>query len=223
MLFEAFESVLIIAGGSGSEYKTSLTSLHPLTPISVSFGLGVVRGLIANVHESTAACKNLTLVWTVKNREYLDALGPLLNDLLRSVEGIELVQPDFHLTVILAHSTKLASSDSPPPSPTAVLSGKEIASPVGEKQMAPPLLETAPGPQETTLTTVILIEGGRPNLAVILEEAVELAGTGKGGLGVGSCGPKQLTDGVEKLVRLLPKEERKRVGGVEVHTERFSL
>jgi len=35
---------------------------------SVSFGLGVIRGLINDVRRGNAACKHLTLVWTVRHR-----------------------------------------------------------------------------------------------------------------------------------------------------------
>lgn len=47
--------------------------------------------------------------------------------------------------------------------------------------------------------------------------------TSKGGVGVGVCGPSGLVQSMEKLVRDLPKEERKRVGGVEIYAEAFSL
>jgi len=44
-----------------------------------------------------------------------------------------------------------------------------------------------------------------------------------GGVGVGACGPVALIESVERLVNAVEREERKRVGGVEVHAEQFSL
>jgi ferric-chelate reductase len=54
-----------------------------------------------------------------------------------------------------------------------------------------------------------------------LDEVV--AGTMDGGVGVGACGPSGMVDGVERLVGCVSKGETKRVGGVEIHAERFSL
>jgi ferric-chelate reductase len=65
------------------------------------------------------------------------------------------------------------------------------------------------------------ISQGRPDLSNLLNRVI--ANTGVGGVGVGACGPSGLVDGVEKLVRAVSREEQKRVGGVELHSERFSL
>ncbi len=61
----------------------------------------------------------------------------------------------------------------------------------------------------------------RPDLSVILDDVIKT--TVGGGVGVGACGPGFLVEGLQKLVNAVPKEEKKRVGGVEIHAERFSL
>lgn len=61
---------------------------------------------------------------------------------------------------------------------------------------------------------------GRPDLAAILTDVLK---TARGGVGVGACGPAALVDKVQRLVRAVPSGENKRVGGVELHAEQFSL
>jgi hypothetical protein len=65
------------------------------------------------------------------------------------------------------------------------------------------------------------IQPSRPDLLALLKDV--MANTEEGGVGVGACGPVQMVLGLEKLVRELDKGEKKRVGGVEMHSERFSL
>lgn len=61
----------------------------------------------------------------------------------------------------------------------------------------------------------------RPDLRSILDDVVKV--TLRGGVGVGVCGPSGLVQSVEKLVRGLSTEEKKRVQGVEIYAEAFSL
>ena len=61
----------------------------------------------------------------------------------------------------------------------------------------------------------------RPDLAGIFGEVISVASGG--GVGVGACGPGQMVEGVERLVAAVSGLERKRVGGVEMHAERYSL
>lgn len=65
------------------------------------------------------------------------------------------------------------------------------------------------------------LDKGRPDLKVLLAEIV--AATGDGGLGVGLCGPAGMVEQAERLCRGYDKSALARVGGIQVHAERFSL
>lgn len=112
-----------------------------------------------------------------------------------------MIQPDFHLDLILCYTAK-----------TETLATKL------EGEASRPL--DAFNNLETPLIRV-RVRNGRPDLAEVLDEVVRT--TVDGGVGVGACGPGGMVEGVERLVHHLPSAERKRVGGVEVHAERFSL
>ncbi|WWD19441.1 hypothetical protein CI109_103901 [Kwoniella shandongensis] len=172
----------------------------------ISFGLGVTAGLLAEAKKGRAACMNLTLVWTVRTKAELDGLGRQLQDLVASALKVTDSQPDFRLTLILSH-TVLLDLGIPP---------VEVAEEKVEKTKITSLLK-----EMETDTISVQLRSGRPDLKQILEDVVRT--TAKGGVGVGVCGPHALSYHVEELVFNVTQEDRKRVGGVEVHAERFSL
>ena len=73
----------------------------------------------------------------------------------------------------------------------------------------------------TSQNTTVEVVNSRPDLSQMLKAV--LGSTSSGGVGVGSCGPIPLVEQVENLARKVDKAEKARVGGVEVHVERFSL
>jgi ferric-chelate reductase len=68
-----------------------------------------------------------------------------------------------------------------------------------------------------------MIHQGRPDIPAILAKLIAIQPDGNGGLGVGACGPTGLGDSVERIVKAVPCVDRRRIGGVELHVERFSL
>ncbi|ORY23691.1 hypothetical protein BCR39DRAFT_590872 [Naematelia encephala] len=189
-IFPAFSSVLIVVAGSG-----------------ISFGLGTVAGLLVDIRRGKAACKQLTMVWTVRSRAIIDALAPQILKLDQSAEGLELVQPDFRLNMILCFTAPVA----------AVVTNNEDVRP----SLAFKSLAEASTTHLETASNQITILNRRPDLREILDDVVR--NTTDGGVGVGGCGPAGMVDDLEKMVRGVPRIDRQRVGGVELHSERFSL
>lgn len=139
--------------------------------------------------------------------ENIDALAPQLEALLRT-------PPDFQFDLVLCYTAKVAVAPSGEKPSVSVSEGKTG-------------LRLSALCAQSTESTRITILNRRPDLTAILVDVVErtmpLTGGGNGGVGVGACGPAVMVDDLEKLVYHFPKAEAKRVGGVEMHAERFSL
>ncbi|CAD6590389.1 MAG: hypothetical protein TREMPRED_005719 [Tremellales sp. Tagirdzhanova-0007] len=174
-IFPAFSSVLVVVGGSG-----------------VSFGLGVIRGLISDMYHGRALCKHLTLVWTVRHQNHLEALVPIFEAMLSSASNLESVQPDFHLDLILCSTA--------PVDPLARNVEKKSA---GSELDRLSRLETP--------ATRVRVLNRRPDVSGILTEV--LRNTLGGGVGVGVCGPGMLVEGMQRFVHALPLTERNRSSG----------
>lgn len=116
--------------------------------------------------------------------------------LIRNSEKIQILNPNFRLDLQLHYTSKdsdLADSEEK----------------IGSEEAKPDLASS--------------IYQGRPDLSKILSHLIAGQPGGNGGVGVGVCGPAALGDSMEKLVQAVPTIDRKRVGGVELHAERFSL
>ncbi|KAJ9091924.1 hypothetical protein QFC21_007037 [Naganishia friedmannii] len=184
-MFPAFASVLVVVGGSG-----------------ISFGLGVIQGLLSNIRQGKAACTKLSLVWIVRDRENLEALEYQLRSVIDIATSLGSSRSDFHLSLILCFTSR-----------------SHADSRSDELEGDSPKLNFLNDIESSSLSVKIL--NSRPELREILTGIVKV--TLRGGVGVGVCGPSGLVQSVEKHVRALPKAEKKRVDGVEVHAEAFSL
>lgn len=129
----------------------------------------------------------------------LDALASQLMNLVVSVDGMDRVQPDFRLTLILCH-TLLETGSSESEKRSSLASWRQFEAPMVNVKFV----------------------NSRPDTKAILDEVVTNT-KANGGVGIGSCGPAPMVDALGKLVWELSKSERIRVGGVEYHAERFSL
>ncbi|KAJ9094738.1 hypothetical protein QFC21_005896 [Naganishia friedmannii] len=170
----------------------------------VSFGLGVIHGLLSDIRQGRAASTKLCLVWTVRDRGNIEALEPQLRglaDLATSLEASP--ESDVHLSLILCFTGKTKATS---------------VQKVEEKEIAPKTF-TVNDIESPSLSIKII--NSRPDLRCILEDVVKV--TLEGGVGVGVCGPSGMVQSMEKLVRDLPREEKKRVQGVEIYAEAFSL
>jgi hypothetical protein len=69
-MFPAFSSVMVAVGGSGSKSpkQALLKATLMARVVVVSFGLGVIQGLLSEIGKGKAACTQLCLVWTVRDR-----------------------------------------------------------------------------------------------------------------------------------------------------------
>jgi hypothetical protein len=69
-MFPAFASVMVAVGGSGSKSlkEALLVYRGKADRLVVSFGLGVIQGLSSEIGKGKAACTQLCLVWTVRDR-----------------------------------------------------------------------------------------------------------------------------------------------------------
>ena len=101
-IFPAFESVLLVAGGSG-----------------ISFALGVARGLLHDVRHGRAACKHIALVWVVREHANLAALWAQIEDLVQLSHGLGTSATELRFEVTLCH-TRSATVDVPESKKTAV-------------------------------------------------------------------------------------------------------
>ncbi len=67
--FPAFASVLVAVGGSGSKLcNLRFCFFSVLIPETVSFGLGVARGLLEDIRNGRSRCTYLAMVWTVREK-----------------------------------------------------------------------------------------------------------------------------------------------------------
>ncbi|KAK4686481.1 isovaleryl-CoA dehydrogenase, partial [Tremellales sp. Uapishka_1] len=161
-IYGAFESVLIVVGGSG-----------------VSFGLGVVRGILSDTKKGKTACKNLTLVWTVREKHNLEALLPQLEEIVHSAQTSAI---NFHLR--LCYTSKIPSSP-----------------PLECKRAIDVLLESC------DVSTHVQVSQGRPDLSTILGQVMK--DTMTGGVGVGGCGPLPMVQDMARLVERVPRLMKK--------------
>jgi ferric-chelate reductase len=131
----------------------------------------------------------------------LDALASQLQRLIDGATTLGLSRPDFHLSLILCFTSKANTSVE------------------AENKESDLKLHPIVDFESSSLSVKVL--NSRPDLGKILEDIVRV--TLKGGVGIGVCGPSGLVQSMERLVRDLPKGEKKRVGGVEIYAEAFSL
>ena len=149
----------------------------------------------------SASCHKI-LISAQAVADHLEALVPIFEAMLSSASNLESVQPDFHLDLILCSTA--------PVDPLARNVEKKSA---GSELDRLSRLETP--------ATRVRVLNRRPDVSGILTEV--LRNTLGGGVGVGVCGPGMLVEGMQRFVHALPLTERNRVGGVEIHAERFSL
>ncbi|KAJ9115815.1 hypothetical protein QFC22_004956 [Naganishia vaughanmartiniae] len=131
----------------------------------------------------------------------IEALEPQLRRLIDLATSLEASGLDVHLSLILCFTSKTEKTG-------------------GEGEKGNALRGSGVNNIESPLLSVKIVNS-RPDLQGILEGVVKL--TLKGGVGVGVCGPSGLVQSVEKYVRDVPKDEKKRVQGVELYAEAFSL
>jgi len=68
----------------------------------------------------------------------------------------------------------------------------------------------------------IIVKHGRPVIESLLTGLINISLEG-GGVGIGACGPQGMITDLERLVAGIDQVTKTRVGGVEMHAERFSL
>lgn len=150
--------------------------------------------------------------------DHLDALHPQLLEIVHTAQALESLHPDFALHIVLCY-TKSKNVDS---NPLVIDSDAPPISPTTEKPRPIELPSVIDLPLLSASNTTLEVLGSRPDLAAVMRSLVETAKDG-GGVGIGACGPGPLVEQVENLARKFDKGEKKRVGGIEVHVERFSL
>jgi hypothetical protein len=139
--------------------------------------------------------------------------------LVRLAQELETTQPDLVLNLILCHTRRVEASVVPEITSSEKLTSVPSISKAesGSKQATPEILSTA-----SSASCTVNIISSRPDLANILKSVVDSTQDG-GGVGIGACGPSALVTEMDNIGRRVDKADRKRVGGVETHVERFSL
>ena len=145
-------------------------------------------------------------------------MAPLFIPVCQTAHELYAQEPDFHLSLRICcssakKSSPIGASDLPNSSTLSLAQSEKV------------MITSSPMTQLLAMNTDgvrIDVSYGRPELQRVLDETLETS-KGKGGVGVGVCGPAGMVEEMERRVAKVDAPTRKSVGGVEIHAERFSL
>ncbi|KAI3601601.1 putative iron reductase [Moniliophthora roreri] len=196
-----YESVLLIAGGSGATFTLGL--------------LDDIVGRCVRLERSRGErTRRIEFAWCVKSFGCIEWFAPMLADIARTVEGVEGL--DLHISVYV---TCLCNPDAVPMIPNMDVSVYRPSVKESLKQLITPPSSSSSSTLEEVMGKVIDPESGVPPSISTKLPWIPLGG----GVAVCAAGPEGLTREASNAVASVSLTRGVELGSVGLHTEVYSM
>lgn len=205
----AYESVLLVAGGSGA-----------------TFTLGLLDDLVGRVVRRARAggerTRRIEFAWCVRSFACIDWFAPLLADVARAAAAAGPHELDLHVSVFV---TCLCNPEAVPPIPNCDVS---VYRPSVGALLRDLVTPPAPGAAKAKLAALEKVDSqdGEEDVEQValggLAGKLHWVGLG-GGVGVCASGPETLVRETQNAVARLGATRGVALGGIGLHTELFAL